>query len=313
MQLTIIGTESLGVRGLSCLVKVPDRVFMIDPGLALGFVRYRHLPHPIQIAVGQIIRQRILDALPAATDLIISHFHGDHIPLMHANPYQISIQQIPSVPVRIWAHPYEAAPDFLQQRETALVLGLKHSLRRAEGVVDETLSFSAPVPHGQSLSDHDTVTMTIIDDGAERLIHASDIQLLHDETVTEIIRRQPDIVIASGPPLYRIPTGDPLRRRAWLNMRRLADQVPTLILDHHLLRSDEGFDWLAALSRAAGHPVFCAADFMKFPRHPLEAMRAELYDAFPVPDQWHELYDRTQPDLSSYLQLARQRYPWFAY
>jgi hypothetical protein len=37
MQIEILGTESLGVRGLSCLVEAGDRKIVIDPGLALGY------------------------------------------------------------------------------------------------------------------------------------------------------------------------------------------------------------------------------------------------------------------------------------
>jgi uncharacterized protein len=181
MEIKIIGTESLGVRGLSCLVKTKGRSFLIDPGISLGYVRNQLLPHPVQIAVGQIIRKQLIEAMSCATDLVISHFHGDHIPIMNANPYQLSIHQIDSVPASIWAHPCDQASYHMKERETALVLGLDHSMDRAVGRADKTLSFSDPVPHGQALPNHDTVTMTVIDDDQERFIHASDIQLIDDD------------------------------------------------------------------------------------------------------------------------------------
>ena len=46
MHIRILGAESLGVRGLSCVVKVEERKIVIDPGLALGYYRYGLLPHP---------------------------------------------------------------------------------------------------------------------------------------------------------------------------------------------------------------------------------------------------------------------------
>jgi len=52
MSLEIIGAESLGVRSLCCLVTLPDRRIVIDPGVSLGYVRKGLLPHPVQIAVG---------------------------------------------------------------------------------------------------------------------------------------------------------------------------------------------------------------------------------------------------------------------
>ena len=63
-----------------------------------------------------------------------------------------------------------------------------------------------------------------------------------------------------------------------------------MILDHHLLRSREGLQWLRDLSRVTGRRVLCAADFMGQPRLLLEAERSRLYKEMPVPEQWHEKY-----------------------
>ena len=40
MTLEIIATESLGVRGMCCLVTTGERRILIDPGLALGYLRH---------------------------------------------------------------------------------------------------------------------------------------------------------------------------------------------------------------------------------------------------------------------------------
>ncbi|HEC95425.1 MAG TPA: MBL fold metallo-hydrolase, partial [Euryarchaeota archaeon] len=81
MKIKILGTESLGVRGLSCVVKTQDRKIVIDPGVALGYQRHGLLPHPVQVAMGERVRQNIIRELKDATDVVISHYHGDHIPL----------------------------------------------------------------------------------------------------------------------------------------------------------------------------------------------------------------------------------------
>ena len=67
MNLTILGTESLGVRGLSCEVQVKDRKVLIDPGVALGYRRHGLLPHPAQVAVGEQVRWKIVTCSPTAT------------------------------------------------------------------------------------------------------------------------------------------------------------------------------------------------------------------------------------------------------
>ena len=95
MSLEIIAAESLGVRGLCCLVTLRNRRIIIDPGVSLGYMRHGLLPHPLQIAEGCRVREKILHALNNATDVVFSHFHGDHVPLLDANPYQLSIQTLP--------------------------------------------------------------------------------------------------------------------------------------------------------------------------------------------------------------------------
>jgi predicted metallo-beta-lactamase superfamily hydrolase len=53
MQIEILGTESLGVRGLCCAVRTKGRKVVIDPGVALGFRRHGLLPHPVQVAASE--------------------------------------------------------------------------------------------------------------------------------------------------------------------------------------------------------------------------------------------------------------------
>jgi len=65
MRLDILATESLGVRGLCCVVETQDRKIVIDPGLALGYQRAGLLPHPVQVGVGVRVRRSIVEALEA--------------------------------------------------------------------------------------------------------------------------------------------------------------------------------------------------------------------------------------------------------
>jgi len=95
VRLEILAAESLGVRGLCCRVEAGDRVIVIDPGVALGSWRYKLPPHPVQVAAGRAARRRIIEALQGATDVVFSHFHGDHVPLVDANPYQLAFSHLP--------------------------------------------------------------------------------------------------------------------------------------------------------------------------------------------------------------------------
>lgn len=85
MRIEILATESLGVRGLCCVVEVAGRSILIDPGMAMGYIRHGLMPHPVQVAAGERIREGIVAAARAATDVVISHFPGDHVPVVDAD------------------------------------------------------------------------------------------------------------------------------------------------------------------------------------------------------------------------------------
>ena len=51
VRVDILATESLGVRGLCCVVRTRRRYIVIDPGLALGYLRNGLLPHPRQVGL----------------------------------------------------------------------------------------------------------------------------------------------------------------------------------------------------------------------------------------------------------------------
>jgi predicted metallo-beta-lactamase superfamily hydrolase len=150
MEITILGTESLGVRGLSCVVQAGNRKIVIDPGIALGYRRYGLLPHPVQVSVGKQARRKIVAALQEVTDVVFSHFHGDHIPLPDANPYQLNARLVAPLlkTIRIWCKGGEHLSHKMALRRKALIEILGRDLPNAESQRDGPLAFSVPVPHG---------------------------------------------------------------------------------------------------------------------------------------------------------------------
>ncbi len=293
-KIKILGTESLGVRGMCCLVTVGSRRILIDPGLALGYRRHGLLPHPCQIANGIKIRNDIIKAMATATDIIFSHFHGDHIPLLRANPYQLSFKQVPDLlpGARVRLPPAEGLSPRMHRRAVELAELFGSKIKRAGEWLENILNFSNPVPHGAAESGFGSVMMTRIDMGEQVFVHASDIQLLDRTTIEKILSWHPDIVFAAGPPLYLQALSLSMRKQAWENSVRLAADGATLIIDHHLLRSCQGLDWLDNLGRATGKKAYCAADFMNKPRLLLEAERTEFYARLPVPENWHQAYEK---------------------
>jgi uncharacterized protein len=309
MHIEIIGAESLGVRGLCCFVKTRDRNILIDPGIALGYVRHKLLPHPVQIAVDEKVRKRIIDVWRKSTDIVLSHFHGDHVPLEDANPYQLDISSIIGLNphVEIWTKDPSHFSLTEKSRAISLTANLHAGLMSAEGKKDGPITFSGPVPHGEAHNTLETVIMTRIEED-EIFVHAPDIQLLDDDTVSKIIRWNPDIVIVGGPPLYLSRLSEAQMRRAWHNAERLCQAIDQVVLDHHLMRSHEGLKWLERLSSKTGKRVMCAADFMHKPRLLLEADRERLYKRIPVPDGWHEDYAMGKVTTDDFLKVVCEKY-----
>jgi predicted metallo-beta-lactamase superfamily hydrolase len=308
MKIEILGTESLGVRGLCCFVTTKNQKILIDPGIALGFMRYKLLPHPLQVAVDEKIQKQIIKAWTDATDIVISHFHGDHIPLVNANPYQLNIEKIAGLnpKAKIWAKLSHLSPTE-KKRAESLSLILNKNLIPAEEKKQEVFHFSKAVPHGMTENNLETVMMTKIEEDYT-FVHASDIQLLNNESVSQIVSWKPNIVLASGPPLYLSVLSKDQIRNAWQNALRISESVDTLIIDHHLLRDDTGIQWLRELSSKSNKIILCGADFMNKPRMLLEAQRKDLYEQMPVPEGWHEAYGQGKVNTDYYWNLAKKYY-----
>lgn len=302
MKIKILGTESLGVRGLCCIVETKNRKIVIDPGVALGWSRYGFLPHPFQVAIGAQIREKIIEELKDdATDVVFSHLDGDHIPLFNANPYQLKLDAVTDLlsNIRIWAKGPKYSSKNQRKRREEIEKAINKKLSATEGKKDNTLEFSFPVPHGAKGNKKGMVMMTKIKDEEEVFVHAADIQLLDTEAIEKVLDWKPSIVLASGPPLYHsLP--ETQREKAWKNGVNLAKNVDTLILDHHLLRSEEGMEWLKKLDQITKNRVICAAEFMQ--REPLflETWREKLYQWLPAPKDWHEDYKHGKVDFNQY-------------
>lgn len=306
MKIEILAAESLGVRGLCCFITTQRRKILIDPGIALGYMRNKLLPHPAQIAVDERIKKKIINAWSEATDIVISHFHGDHVPLADANPYQLDINRLSGLNknVRIWAKNPDRFSPTEKKRADAFSSILEASIIEAEGEKDGPLVFSESVPHGEANS-LETVMMTRIEED-KIFVHASDIQLLDDNTVSQVIAWKPDIVLAGGPPIYLPWLTDDQIGKAWKNALRISQTIDKVILDHHLMRNVEGFKWLKRLTFETGSTVICAADFMNIPPRLLEANRAHLYEIMPVPDGWHENYATGKEGTDFYWNMAKK-------
>ena len=302
MQIDILGCESFGARSLACAVKTGKRKILIDPGVALARMRCGLLPHPIEVAAALNIRKKILAEFKGTTDIVISHYHGDHMPMQAEDPYQLPVESLNSLKeIRFWCKGPEKISGLSARRREDFSRFLGHPLPASEGARSEGISFSGAVPHGAKDKGFGTVIMTRISEGDEVFVHSSDIQLLDRKTILEILSWKPTVVFASGPPLYLSHHVPEASKEALENAFLLAENVDTLILDHHLLRSFEGYNWLKQLARKVKNKVLCGAEFMGKEPELLEAQRKILYEKFPVSPGWHEAYAKGEAGLEKSL------------
>lgn len=310
MEIEILTAESLGVRGLCCYIETKKRKILIDPGVALGYFRNGLLPHPFQVAVDERIKEKIKRRWIEATDIIFSHLHGDHIPLVEANPYQLSIHRLSQLEprVKIWVSPPEQLNDLEKNRLSSLQPILGRYFCSIGSHSQERLSFSKMVFHGERNKNRNKVFMTRIEDDFV-FAHGSDIQLLDKEAVQIILSWKPDLLIVSGPPLYlHTKVNRRLLEMATENALLLSKKIHTVIIDHHLLRNYQGLNWLREINNKTNYHVICAAEFMRKPLMMLEADRLSLYEYMPVFPEWHEQYAKGLIDPQEYWDCGKRMY-----
>ena len=311
MNLYLIGSESLGVRGLSCFIKLSKRSVLIDPGVALGFTRFGLHPHPLQAAFSEISKVLLTLFWRRATDVIITHFHGDHVPLYNANPFQYPLSVVRGLNRRvvIWVKEYGNFTPWERARFKSIVKCFNDRVVYiSEEVKDESIEILGTYYHG--LNTRTKVLAIKVCDGSQCIVHLSDTQLLVSDIIDKACSCNPKIVITDGPPLYRLKglMKRHIAKKAMYNAMKLANCADSIIIDHHIARSIEGMKWIDLLRKEIGNRVKCAADYMKTPRMPLEAWRRVLYEVIPVHNSWFTdgSYDGFGKALDAYKDLIKE-------
>jgi predicted metallo-beta-lactamase superfamily hydrolase len=285
------------------LIETSDIKILVDPGLALG-PRFNLLPHPIEYELRESCRNDILSVADKADILTISHYHNDHYMPAFSEPVWIGSSKQHAE--RLFKDKIVLAKDarsrinFAQRRRGWL---LRKSVgeqvkewHSADGQTFEygatRLRFSQPMIHGEESGGLGWLLMLTVETAEDRVIHASDVQgPLVEETVQSILSEKPRMLIIGGPPTYLIALkNNPiLVSHAIKNMKRLALEIPIVVVDHHLLR-DEGWNDILApvkeVAKANGHEVLVAAELSGRDPAPLEYRRKELYERLPPPERF---------------------------
>jgi len=294
-----LAAESLGVRSMCTFVETPDVRVLLDAGVSLAPNRLGFPPHPREYKALQRCRRRIAEAAEKAEVVTVSHFHFDH----HTPSFEDWCYNgcSPEVSRRIYEGKmvliknYRSMVNFSQRRRGWLFAktGGKHAekLEVADGKTfefgDTKLKFSEPVFHGSENTPLGWVLMTTIEADDERFLFTSDVQgPMYDPTLTMILAEKPQLIMIGGPPLYL--AGLHVRKedaeRGIRNLAGVVRNVPTTILEHHVLREERWREFSKPVFKAAseaGHVVVTAAEFAHEETCVLEFQRRRLFETEP--------------------------------
>jgi predicted metallo-beta-lactamase superfamily hydrolase len=302
-RVTPVGFESFGVRSMCTFLESPDVRILIDAGVALG-PRFGKLPHPREYQALNLCRSKIREYATKADVITASHYHNDH--------------HTPNYTDTVWLGSSAQESEQIYRDKTVLVKDIRNSInfsqrRRgwmfqrflkkvgckckiADGKTFEygatKIKMSQPVPHGEAQSGLGWVIMTAIESQEQKFLHASDVQgPMAKQTARIILRENPDQLILGGPPVYLegVKVGKEEIRDGLKNAAVLAGRIPTLVLEHHLLRAEDWRDRAKLVYGAAGkagNSVTTAAEYAGKPPQLLEAIRPHLYEQEPPSEEF---------------------------
>lgn len=287
--------ESLGVRSMCTYIETPDIRVLLDAGVSLGPKRHGLPPHPMECKALKRSREKIVETAEKADVVTISHYHFDHHTPSYTDwAYNWSSSEIADSIYSgklVLMKSYRSRVNVSQRRRGWIFVNtggrkakkLEVSDKRSFKFGDTTLRFSPPVSHGEENSGLGWLVMTTIEySNAERVLFASDVQgPMSKRTLEIILAERPDVLIVGGPPLYLAGmVKEESLEMGFENLERIAEKVPSVILDHHLLRDKE---WRKKAEPAFNiasrteHKIVTAAEYIGEENQLLEAKRDELY------------------------------------
>lgn len=280
MRIKPIAFDSMGVRSMATFVESDVNVF-IDPSVSLAPLRYGLPPHRVEIERMKEKWEEIKSFVAKSDVVIVTHYHYDH-----HNPEEVEILVGKKVLVKdprekINRSQMGRASYFLEKlKEKGIDFEIADGRRFEFG--NTLIEFSKPVFHGmnQKLG---FVLEVYISDSKGSFVFSSDVEgPIHEDQTAFILEKEPKIAFIDGPMTYMLGyrfSRDSLKRSIE-NLKRIAEVVETVAVDHHLLRD---LNWRSAISEVISYAeqfstqICSAAEFAGMKEDLLEARRKELY------------------------------------
>ena len=292
MKVIPLAFESMGVRSMATFVET-DQKILIDPGTSIAPKRFGYPPWKDEFDALYETRARIGEYAEKADIVTISHYHHDHY-----TPFELGkfLDSSPNAAEKLYKgkklfikHPTSKINKSQQKRASDFLKNLKDldcEVSYADGnsfeVGDTSIKFSEPLPHGSQGSKLGYVVAVTIRWDGKTFMHASDVQgPIYDEAKNVILEEKPDMLILSGPPVYL--AGYAVERKdiekARSNLIEIAEQIPEVVVDHHLLRSTRYLKFIESVEKESGSKIRVASQIIVKEPNLLEARRKQFYRA----------------------------------
>jgi predicted metallo-beta-lactamase superfamily hydrolase len=299
IKVTPLAEESFGVRSMCTYIETADTKILLDAGASLAPKRLGYPPHPREYQALAECRKKITRTAQKANITTISHYHFDH----HTPSYTdwFTNWSSPETAKKVYqgklvlAKSYRSMVNASQRRRGWMFkkTGGKHAKRieSADGKTfqfgETTLKFSDPVFHGPENTPLGWLLMLTIECGDEKVVFASDVQgPIHTPTLNQILAEKPQLVMIGGPPTYLagFRVKEEHIEAGMQNLKTLVENVPTTILEHHILRDKNWRKQTQPIFDAAtqvGHKVLTAAEYSGTKNNLLEFRRRQLFETEP--------------------------------
>jgi predicted metallo-beta-lactamase superfamily hydrolase len=268
-----------------------DQRILVDPGTSLGPKRFGLPPWKTEFDALYETRADIQEHARLADIVTISHYHHDHYTpfsldrFLDSNPkYAEEIYRDKKLFIK---NPESQINKSQQQRAKKLLKDLKsinQDISFSDGnsyqVGETEFTFSSPLPHGPKNSKLGFVVALTIRYKNETLMHASDVQgPIYDKTKDYILKQNPDTLILSGLPIYLLgfALSNEEIEKARTNLTELCNEIPQVVVDHHLLRDLRGFDFIKSVQENTDNQITVASQLIGKEANLLEARRKEFY------------------------------------
>jgi len=285
MKILPIAFDSFGVRSMATLVVAKNLRIFIDPGVALGPIRYG-LPPTREEELALALSKSIIQKEASSSNIIVvTHYHYDHHPFPGDTIYKCFKGK------KVFAkNIYEDIHHSGEERGKIFEKSVKDSseLIWADGksfeIENVYIEFSNAVWHGEVNSKVGKVIMVYLEEGKDSFVFGSDAQSLADPKALEwFIQKNPKLAIIDGYPTiflgWRFKYEGFEKAKQNLIEAITKTKVKKVILEHHIVRDiayKEKISDLFKIAEQNKKQILTAAEFYSFQNLFLEAWRKEI-------------------------------------